>query len=276
MNDGLLDGLVTTGPQTFTPVGSPIQAFKTGGSPTQPTMGASILRAMYSLDGDGFCTYQGEIQFGTGFVPGAAVGGVVNTAFDDEVWGFRLPVPALRSLGGADLPIGRGWASGGTVNNRNQGTRITLMDPLAPDGLFGNEDYYCQMFIQNLLSSGTSGETNSPAFGSGATSVTITHGLGHTPNPLDIHVTWTNKPSTAPADWWVDTVTSTTFKLNLGASSTTTRATYAWKINALPNASANFDLLLNSARPFGILSGNTYAWLPGMIIGWDVTYQVRR
>lgn len=67
---------------------------------------------------------------------------------------------------------------------------------------------------------------------SGNTSVTVTHGAGYTPDPWDIDVHPTNNPTNDPGWFWVDTITSTTFKINVRANPGTSGATFAWRVNS--------------------------------------------
>ncbi len=246
--------------QRFTP---DLRAFvHTGGSnPTQPALNSADCTGHYVYERQtGLVTYQGRIQFASDTTYGSG----------DDVWGVRLPVPAYRSLGGADLLVGAGWAWQGSAGNRNVPLRATLMDPLPPDGMNSNEDYYIQFFLPYTVATGTG-----TLPGSNGTSVTVTHASsgtnGLTPNAFDINVVPTNSASTAPGEIYVDTITSTQFNVNVRAGATTTPQTFAWKVRAEPNATVLFDLLVNSQRPF-LPSG----WASGYQLSWHVQYQARR
>jgi hypothetical protein len=65
---------------------------------------------------------------------------------------------------------------------------------------------------------------------SAATTVTVTHSIGITPAISDIQVTPTNSMGTA-AKYWIDTVTATTFNVNVNAAPGATTATFNWSID---------------------------------------------
>lgn len=254
-NRGVIQGVRAENTwQLFNPgVPAILRAYAQSGTPTQPALGASTVNAQYLYDrATGTVAYNGLIQFSSDATFGSS----------DHVWAIRLPVPAYRSLGGADLPIGTGWAWQGSAGNRNVALRATLMDPMLSDGQGGGEDYYAQFFLPYLIATGTGQLT------SGNTAVTITHGLGSTPAAYDINVVPTNAASTAPGEIYVDTITSTQFNVNVRSSATTTPQAFSWKARAEPNGSATLDLLTNSTRPF--------AWASGYVLSWHLRYQARR
>lgn len=252
-NRGILPGLKSeAGWQTYNR-NDLLRAFTFGGTPTQPTLGSSTVNAQYSHDRQtGTVAYQGMIQFASDATFGSG----------DHVWAVRLPVPAYRSLGGADLPVGTGWAWQGSAGNRNMALRATLMDPLTPDGNQTNEDYYAQFFLPYMLATGSGTIT------SAATSVTITHGLGTTPAPEDITITPTGTTTNNIVMWYIDTITSTQFNVNVRTAPGASTFPFNWKARAEPNGSATFDLLTNSLRPF--------TWASGYVLAWHLRYQARR
>jgi hypothetical protein len=256
MNRGVLSGLSQdAGWKLYQPNEPILRAFHQSAAPTQPLLGAATVNAHYFYDRTtGNVKYQGYIQFASDTTFGSS----------DQVWGVRLPVPAYRVLGGADLPIGNGWAWQGSAGNRNVPLRATLLDPLVPDGNRTNEDYYLQFFLPWMIATG-SGTITSPA-----TSTTITHGLGSTPAAYDITLTPTASTTSSIVMYYVNTITSTQFNVNVRSDPGASGFNFNWRALALPNNSSTFDLLVNSARPFG--SG----WASGYVLGWNVEYQARR
>jgi hypothetical protein len=261
LNTGILAGLRpdVVGWRTFAPQNPPILAsFAVGGGATQPVLGASQIVAHYFHDRQvGKVFYQGYIQFSSDATYGSG----------DNLWGVRLPVPALRVLGSADLPIGSGMAWQGTVSNRNMPLRATLMDPF-PGGMTGGnntqEDKYMQFFLPHLLATGTG------SIGSGATSTTITHGLGGTPVEYDINIRPTSNATNNVGYWYITNCTSTQFTVNVQTQPGTNAFNFSWKARMEPNGVNVLDLLVNSARPFG------GGWAGGYVLGWSVEYQARR
>ena len=75
------------------------------------------------------------------------------------------------------------------------------------------------------LGSGTASIT------SGTTSVTVAHGLDFTPTADQISVCPTNSPTSAPGWFWVDTITSTDFNINVTSDPSTSGADFAWRID---------------------------------------------
>jgi hypothetical protein len=63
-----------------------------------------------------------------------------------------------------------------------------------------------------------------------ATSVVVTHGLGYTPAIADIAVTRTNATTNAGIVFWVTTVTSTQFTINVSGVPGASTATFSWQI----------------------------------------------
>jgi hypothetical protein len=196
-----------------------------------------------------------------------------TTAF---AYQFGLPVPASRSNSGADLPIGTGLCTQGTAASPQLTQMMvpTLSDPPTSASYppKTDEDNYAQGFCQRMISMGVSGDANSPAFTSGVSSVVVTHTNGHqdsayVPTAYDIQVVATNSPSTNPKSIYVDTITATQFTLHVGASSTTTPLTYAWKLRAEPNNSGP-SILVGPNAP--------WVWAAGHSIGLECIYEARR
>lgn len=79
--------------------------------------------------------------------------------------------------------------------------------------------------IADRLGSGTATIT------SGNTTVTVTHGAGVTPNAQDIVVCPTNSPTNDPGHWWVDTIGSSTFKINVRTNPGASGASFAWRVD---------------------------------------------
>lgn len=251
-NRGLLDGLGPSLWQAFLPN---IRGFSAAGTGiTDPVIGASAPRfGQFWNNGQGRVFYQGSIEFDA------------NTTFGtgESVWGLTLPVPASRSNGGADLPIGNCWLwQKGSDPQLNMVAIPTLMDPLLPGGNQGQEDHYFQIFLPYSISYGTGSIATS------ATSTTVTHNLGYTPSAYDIKIVATNAPSTTPKIVYVNNITSTTFDVNVVSSSATTGLTFAWKIVAEPNGTTNFAQLANHVRP--------WVWASGQVIAWQIEYEARR
>lgn len=252
-NRGALDGL---GPGLWQKYEPTIRGFHASTSPTQPSLGTdSTVYGEYWSNGQGRVMCRGAIQFGSTATYGSG----------ESVWGVSLPVPANRSSGGADLPIGNAWLWQGSAADPqlNMQSIPTLMDPLAGGGgNQTNEDNYFQLFIPYMVSYGTG------SFASSATSATVTHGLAVTPVAYDITVVPTNNPSSTPKTIWIDTITSTQFNVNITTASTTTPMTFSWKARAECNSTANFSLLASSLKP--------WVWASGHVISWQIEYEARR
>jgi hypothetical protein len=256
-NEGVLDGL---GPSLWRQYRPTIRGFSSAGTGiTDPNLSDATIFAQYWTSGQGRVLYQGSIQFGTaGFGSG------------ESVWGVSLPVPANRSSGGADLPIGNAWAWQGSSANPQLNMQMipTLMDPLKPGGDQGQEDSFVQFFLPYMISYGTG------TIATSATATTVTHNLGTTPAAYDIQITATNSPSTTPKIVYVTNVTDTTFDVNVVSSSATIGLTFAWKARCEPHsppsppAERAFSLLANHLRP--------WTWAATHVLAWQVEYEARR
>lgn len=254
-NNGILGGARRNGYQTHD---VQLRGFISSGTPTQPMLKNSTKVARWVRKPNGLVHYYGQIAFGSDMSSGDFGSG-------ETVWGLSLPVPANRSSGGADLPIGTGFAwQGSSANPSVNMTMIaTLMDPLAGGGgAQTQEDSYAQLFVPYLLSYGTGTIT------SGTTSTTITHNLGHTPVAYDIHIRPTNNTTANPGHIYVDTIGATTFAVNCKNNPSTSGLSFSWKARAEPNGSTTFDLLAARNKP--------WTWASGHVLGWNLTYEARR
>lgn len=259
-NRGIIPGLNTDGWRYYQPR---VRAFVALGepAPAQPVIAPSSIVGRYRRLGDGLYAVEGQLTLASGDTVGSG----------DNVWGFSLPFPANRWQGGADLPVGVGWTGKGSSPYYNFPIIPTLMDPLAPDATYTSEDTYVQFFIENSISRGTATISGT------ATSTTVTHNIGYTPNASDINlvITALNNTPANPQAGWVDTITSTQFNINVkqapGTGTPTKSIDYAWKIRSEPAGTGAspewFTLLLSSRKPW------TYA--AGDIISWSLTYEAR-
>lgn len=170
----------------------------------------------------------------------------------EHIWAVRLPIPANRASGGADLTDGTvlAWQGSSANPQLTMALRPSLMDPMLGGGSQGMEDYYIQFFVPYLLSMGTGTIT------SGNTSVTITHALGSTPNAQDISVVPTNTTTTAPGLIYVDTIGSTSFKVNSRTNPGASGLGFSWKARMEPNGTTLLDVLANHTRPWLWASGH--------------------
>lgn len=64
---------------------------------------------------------------------------------------------------------------------------------------------------------------------SGATTAVITHGLGLTPTAADIAVVFTEQGTSDYGRWWIDTITSTQFTVNVSANPGASNLDFSWK-----------------------------------------------
>lgn len=249
-NRGVIGGVRIPGWQSYTPN---LREFSNAGTGiTQPSLGNSIAVARWMRDPSGKVFYYGQITFGSTATFGS--GG--------SVWGLTLPYPASRSSGGADLPIGTAMAWQGTASNRNMVLTPTLMDPLSPGGTNGAEDDYAQFFCSRLVASGTG------SIASAATSTTITHGLANTPTATDIRITPTATTTNNCGIWYVDTIGSSTFNVNVKAAPGASTFAFSWKAEVDPNNSSEFDLLAAHNKP--------WTWAANHVLGWSLVYEGRR
>ncbi len=251
-NNGVLAGQRRSGYQTHD---VRLRGFISSGTPTQPSLGSSVTVARWARKPNGLIHYYGQITFASDATFGSG----------ETVWGLSLPVLANRSSGGADLPIGSGFAWQGSAANPsvNMTMVATLMDPLSGGGgAQTQEDSWAQFFCPYLLSWGTG------TIASGSTATTITHNLGNTPVAYDIHIRPTNNTTNNPGHIYVDTLGATTFAVNCKANPGASGLSFSWKARVEPNGSTTFDLLAARNKP--------WTWAATHILGWNLTYEARR
>lgn len=68
---------------------------------------------------------------------------------------------------------------------------------------------------------------------SGATTATITHGCSRTPTVDDIQITFAEQGSNDYGRFWVDTITSTQFRVNVSADPGASNLDFGWKVEIL-------------------------------------------
>lgn len=165
--------------------------------------------------------------------PSADVSIVGNTVLNTNAGtntGIRLDLGSGKA--GNDISIignrVNGFAFGVQTGSGNQRDVI-----LMGNNLLNNTSPYVQTVTPtNLIVARNTGfVTESKGTGqinSGSTSVVITHGLSYTPNAADIHVTWTNNPTNVPNNWWVSSITSTQFTVNVRSDPGASNLTFAW------------------------------------------------
>ena len=63
---------------------------------------------------------------------------------------------------------------------------------------------------------------------SGTTSIAVTHGMGATPGVENINITFSEQGDNDYGRWWVDTITSTEFTLNVSADPGASNLSFGW------------------------------------------------
>jgi hypothetical protein len=127
-------------------------------------------------------------------------GNVFGTAGNVRYW-INLDTSSQRNIvTGNSMPN-----NGGTDRLTNAGSNIVRM----------NSGYITE-------NSGTGTINN------GATSATITHGLGYTPAAADICITLTENPTNTPGAIWVDTIGATTFQVNCENDPGASNLDFSW------------------------------------------------
>ena len=63
---------------------------------------------------------------------------------------------------------------------------------------------------------------------SGSTSAVVTHGLAYTPSAGECTVTWTENPTNDPGNWWLSSITSTQFTVNVRADPGASNLDFSW------------------------------------------------
>lgn len=71
--------------------------------------------------------------------------------------------------------------------------------------------------------------SGSSSITSGSTSVVVTHGLNVTPAAQDISITFKEQGTSDYGRWWVDTITSTQFTLNVSADPGASNLDFGWR-----------------------------------------------
>lgn len=256
-NRGVLSGVSQIGYEDYDPE---LKAFVPAGVslPTDPVLGNGTAYARFNLQPNGRVHYYGALTFGSTSTYGSG----------DYTWGISLPVPANRSSGGADIPIGDAYIRKALTDDPCSLVNLvpTLMDPLEPGARQSNEDRWMQFFSPYLLAYGTGTIT-------ATTGNLITHNLGNaatgfTPSAYDVHIVCTETPSTAPGLTYVVSTSSTQVDIGVRTDPGASDLDFAWKIKAEPNASTYLTLLVSYGVPWRQASGH--------VIGWDVEYEARR
>ena len=62
----------------------------------------------------------------------------------------------------------------------------------------------------------------------GSTSVVVTHGLSYTPSASECTVTWTENPTNDPGNWWISSITSSQFTVNVRADPGASNLDFGW------------------------------------------------
>ncbi len=68
---------------------------------------------------------------------------------------------------------------------------------------------------------------------SGQTTIAVTHGLDVTPTVEDISITFNEQGTSDYGRWWVDTITSTQFTLNVSVDPGVSNLTFGWRVAVL-------------------------------------------
>lgn len=90
------------------------------------------------------------------------------------------------------------------------------------------------MDATNAVSSGVVLENSGTAtVVSGNTSIAVTHGLSVTPTVDDISIAFNEQGTNDYGRWWVDTITSTQFTLNVSADPGASNLTFGWRARVL-------------------------------------------
>jgi hypothetical protein len=133
----------------WVPCDTELRGFVVSGSApsTQPSNPTGTNFAKYLDLGNGLILFKFHFIFDANTVFGTG----------EHIWAVRLPVPANRASGGADLTDGTALAWQGTAANPQlcMSLRPSLMDPMLHGGSQGMEDYYIQFFLPHMLAMGT-------------------------------------------------------------------------------------------------------------------------
>lgn len=231
-------------PLVWQPCAAELRGFViTGSAPSvQPSNPSGTNLARYLDLGNGLILFKFNFVFDANSVFGTG----------EHIWAVRLPVPANRASGGADLTDGTVLAWQGSAANPQltMALRPSLMDPMLYGGNQGMEDYYIQFFCPNLMGMGTGSIANNQ------TSATVTHNVGSTPSAFDINVVPTATTGTNPGIIFVNNIGATTFQVNVKTSSSSNSLQFSWKIRMEPNGTTTLDVLANHTRPWLWASGH--------------------
>lgn len=186
-----------------------------------------------------------------------------NTVFGtgEHIWAVRLPIPANRASGGADLTDGTclAWQGAAANPQLTMALRPSLMDPMLYGGNQGMEDYFIQFFCPYLLSMGTG------SIASASTSTTVTHNLGSTPSAFDIQIMPTATTTTNPGVIYINNIGPTTFQVNTKTAPGAGGLSFAWKARMEPNGTTLLDVLANHTRP--------WLWAAGHQLTGTIVYE---
>lgn len=69
---------------------------------------------------------------------------------------------------------------------------------------------------------------------SGATTATVNHGLGVTPAAKDFSIVFTEQGTNDYGRWWIDTITSTQFRVNVSADPGASNLDFSWNVRVRP------------------------------------------
>lgn len=247
-NAGLIAGLKPTPWTDYVP-----RIVATGGTPVQ-----HVVSDERNVKGRFLVGNQGLVKV---FIGITLVAGDTLPSGETFGWYVSLPAVANRASGGADLPIGTAmlWQGAAADPSPLMIGQVLLADPAIPVTQ-GREDRFCMVAIAGTLGYGTA------TIPSGSTSVTVTHGLGGTPNAYDLRIVLTNTPTTNPQWWSVQNIGATTFDIVVKTNPSTTGATFAWKADCFPNGTLN--QIMGSNRP--------WVWAAGHRINMQLEYEARR
>lgn len=130
------------------------------------------------------------------------------------------------------------------TGNRIDGhaTGINLNDARVTDNLVMNNDVtnnttpISDSGSSNIIRNNNGYVTENSGTGTinnGATTVVITHGCSITPTLDDISVSFGENPSNDPGNWWISTITSTQFTINVRNDPGASNLDVAWRVMAL-------------------------------------------
>jgi hypothetical protein len=112
------------------------------------------------------------------------------------------------------------------VSGKSAGTDFTVANLLGfISGVSGARISDCSPSIAE--------QSGSATIASGATTAVVTHGLGLTPVPSDIYITFTEQGTSDYGRWWVSGCTSTQFTLNVSADPGASNLDFAWRARVL-------------------------------------------